>query len=202
MVGKFNKPAATGARPAAKKKSRYAGAQASRPRDPMPYEGVYVFRIVSNEEGYNQGSGTDSHKKTLQIVELDEAAAKYHAIGDSVLVVDLVSGKAGPSGIGRVKAYMMAAAGFDDEAEYNDFDPDGEFIDSASSAGGPIEGRFVACKVTRGNLVFSRVENEDGSISKIPVIDPRTGEQDYYRQCLWSTVDEASQDVERPTAAE
>lgn len=178
-IGKFNKPAG-GTRAPAKKKSRYAGIKASTPRDSMPHIGEYILRVINIEEGHNPGKGTDSHKKSLEIVELDETAEKNHTAGDHVMVVDLISGKGGPTGLGRVKAFTMAAAGFESEEEYDAFDPDGEFIDSTCVEGGPLTGRLVACKVTRGN--------------------PTPDGNDYYRVYAWATVDEESQEVARPGA--
>jgi hypothetical protein len=175
-IGKFNKPAA-GARPPAKKKSRYAGIKAAQPRDPMPHVGEYIFRVLEVAEGHNPGKGTDSHKKTLEIVELD--GTDQHAVGDSVVVIDLINGKGGPAGLGRVKAFTMAAAGFEDEEAYDAFDPDGEYIDSTCTEGGPLTGRLVACKVTRGNTVPDST--------------------DYYRVYAWAPVGEEHQDVPAPT---
>lgn len=183
-IGKFSKPAA-GARPPAKKKSRYAGIKAAQPRDGMPHVGEYIFRVGLIEEGHNPGKGSDSHKKTLTIADLDDTGREHHTEGDNVMVVDIINGKGGPSGLGRVKAFTMAAAGYEDEDEFDAFDPDGEFIDASCAEGGPLTDRLVACKVTRGNTTA------DGN--------------DYYRVYAWSVVPEENQDVPRPgteTAAE
>ena len=175
--GKFNRPAA-GATPA-KKKSRYAGIQAAQPRDPMPHVGVYRFRVLACEEGHNPGKGHDSFKIKLEIVDL-EPTNTHHKVGQSVSAIFLVSGPGGQAGLARTKAFVMAAAGFENEAEYDAFDPDGEFIDACAGAqneyaarGDTILGRLVDCEVIRGN--------------DIP------GGTDYYRDFAWGVVPDAEQ---------
>ncbi len=182
--GKFGaKPGAAKAPPPpAKKKSRYAGIPSAAPRDPMPHVGEYRLRVIGNTAGHNEGTGTDSYKSSLEIVGLDEKAAENHAEGDQVIVVQLTSGKAAKAGLPRVKAYVMAAAGYETDEEYDAFDPEGEFIDSTegqanqySAADLTIVGRLVDCKVTRGK------NTPDGD--------------DYYREFHWSVVPEDEQDA-------
>lgn len=180
-ASKFNRPKPTagkGAAPA-KRKSKYAGISAAVPRDPMPVVGQYRFRTLECNEGFNPGTGTESFKTQLEIVEIFKGG-DGHEVGDTVCVIHLISGKAGPSGLARVKAQVMASAGFEDEESYDEYDPDGEYIDAQTGADNDmsdkpgIVGRLVDCDVTRGN----------------PVGD--TG--DYYREYAWAPVSDDEQE--------
>lgn len=173
-MNKFQRPAP--ARPAAAtpaRRSKYAGIQAAQPRDPMPAEGMYRFRVLSVDEGHNPKTGNDSFKTRLEIIELDEHAAQHHREGDVVFMGWITSGKGGASGLSRVKSFVMAAAGYTDESAYDAYDPDGGFIEACLGAaneyaerGETILGAEVLCRVTRGN------PTPDGA--------------DYYRECDWS----------------
>jgi hypothetical protein len=176
-IGNFSKlPAkgAAGARPVPARKSRYAGLKAMAPRDPMPREGEYRFEVVSCEEGYNKGTGNESFKAHLLVKECEGEEANNG--GDRVVFIQLITGKSGEFGLGRVKSFVMAAAGYADEAEYDSYDPDGEFIDACvgkmnaySARGDTIVGRSVLCRVSRGKAT------PDGA--------------DYYREFEWAAVE-------------
>jgi hypothetical protein len=176
-LGKFTKPP-VGGKPSGRK-SKYSGITAAQPRDPMPGVGLYRFRVLSCEEGHNPGKGTDSFKCRLQIVDLEEHNTQ-HKVGQTVFYLQLVSGPAGPSGLARVKTFVMAAAGFGSESAYDEFDPDGGFIDAItgvangySDAAETFIGRLVDCSVSRGNTT------PDGT--------------DFYREYAWAVVPEAEQ---------
>lgn len=178
--GKFQRPTGAASAPAQKKKSRYAGIQAAQPRDPMPHAGAYRFRVLECSEGTNPGKGTDSFKAKLEVVTIYDPTNHAHKVGDKVAFIQLVSGKGGPAGLARAKAFVMAAAGFEDEAAYDEFDPDGEFIDAQvgasnkfSEQGMSIVGALLDCEVLRGNAT------PDGT--------------DYYRDFAWGVVPEAEQ---------
>jgi hypothetical protein len=172
------RPAATKAPP--KRASRYAGISAAVPRDPMPTVGVYRFRFLGLTEGVNPGTGTESSKATFEVVGADGDGASE--VGSTVVAINLLTGKGGPSGLARVKAMVMAIAGYDDEDAYNEMDPDGSFIDAchgyenarAEDAAAMI-GRLVDCEVTRGN--------------------PTPDGNDYYRQFAWGAVADEEQDA-------
>lgn len=179
-MNKFKRPAAAGAgaaKGAARvKKSKYAGVSAAAPRDPMPEVGEYRFEILNVEAGFNPGKGQESFKISLRVAGLDDEAAKHHAEDDRLFVVFVTSGSGAQAGLSRVKAFVMAAAGYDDEAEYDAFDPDGEFID-ACEGGEHLPGRFVDARVTRGK--------DDGKGG-------------YYREYAWGVVgpDEGQERIE------
>jgi hypothetical protein len=176
----FTKKPAAGAKPAAKK-SRYAGINAASPRDPIPEAGEYRLRVIDIQEGYNEGAGTTSYKPTFEIV----ATSGPHKEGASVLIPWVVDGaKNAKANRERVKAFVMAAAGYEDEEEYNAFESDGEFIDSTAGAANDYSGvatligRLVDVEVRKGNDVVKD--------------DKPTG--DYYREYAWVVVPEEEQD--------
>jgi hypothetical protein len=182
-ASKFTKPAAK--TPGTKKKvSRYAGIKASAPRDPMPVVGTYRFKWLSCEEGFNPGKGSSSFKVHLEVVSID-AGGEDHVAGQTVFFVQGISGKGQDAGLGRVKAAVMATAGFEDEDEFDAFaGEEGEFLEAVtgeaneySTDGQPLIGRLVDCQVTRGNA------RDDG---------------DYYREFAWAVVaDEDGQEIPR-----
>lgn len=174
------KPAAAApAAPARKagRKSRYADVKASAPRDPMLNVGKYRLRVVSCEEGSNPGTGAESFKSHVEIVEIFDGG-EGHSVGDVCFLCQSISGKGAQAGLGRVKAYAMAAAGFE-EAEFDEMDPDGKFIDACVGddnefSDQTITGRLVDVQVMRGR------DRDDG---------------DWYREYAWGIVPDDEQDA-------
>jgi hypothetical protein len=168
MVSRFGKGGAasaasagtTKAAPAAGRKSKYAGVHAAGQRTPSPWPGEYLLEILETTDDNGQGSNDTSYKVRAVIVDLDGAEAKaHHEIGDEVFVlVGMTSGNAMRPGLERVKAFAIAAAGFESEAEYDEFDPDCVFLDYTGGTGRGSEeypeaglvGRKVACVVRKG----------------------------------------------------
>ncbi len=161
-----------------RRRSKYSGIKASEPKDNMPTCGDYRFRVSNVVEGYNEEEDRESFKITLEVVDSDGSDANKP--GDSVFVVFITSGKGGRFGLERVKSFVMAAAGYDDDDEdaYDEFDPEGDFIDSCTGTAndfsdmGGVTGRLVECRVTRGNA---------------------TPDGDYYREYKWAPVDDDEQ---------
>lgn len=176
LTNKFAKktaPATTGA-----KKSIYAGIQANVPREPIPDKGTYTLKVLDTVEGNNPGKGTVSFKTRFEIVEIHDGGANMK-VGAVVVVPFVTEGsKAAPQNRSRVKAQVMACAGFDDETEYDAFDPDGLFIEACKGDSNPrseevattYNDRLVLCQVERGKAT------PDGA--------------DYYREYAWATIDE------------
>jgi hypothetical protein len=171
-IGQFNKskPAANAKAPP-KPRSRWAGVKAAQPRDSFPHAGTYRFRVVSCEEGFNPGTNNASFKAHLEIVAQADGQT-MHADGDTVLALFMLSTAAGQS---RAKSFVIAASGHEDEASYDEFDPDGEFIDAVlghanarSADAASFAGRLVDCRVSKGK---------------------DTGDGDYYREYEWSVVE-------------
>jgi hypothetical protein len=144
----------------------------------MPFEGSYRFRVLATDAGHNPGTGTESFKTRLEVVASEGPNA--NAEGDKCVAVFLTSGKGGPSGLARVKRFVMFAAGYENDDTYDEFDPEGDFIDACEAGGeeSPLAGRFVECDVQRGR------SRDDG---------------DYYREYAWSLVPEGEQEVAIPT---
>jgi len=178
-IGNFNRPT-VGAKPTAKKKSRYAGIQ-EKQRDPMPEVGEYRFRVVELIEATNPGTLKESVKMHVKPLEL--VGSEYHE-GTQMLCLFMRT----TAGLGELKRAVRYAAGFESVDEFDTFDPDGEFIDACvgavnafSEAGITVIGRIVDCKVTRGK---------------------DTGDGDWYRQYQWSVVPEDEQDQQGSAAAQ
>ena len=178
---KFTKPAAKTAGAPKKKTSIYAGIKASVPHNPMPVVGQYRFKWVTCEEGFNPGKGTSSFKVNLEIAQIFSGGDE-HQVGQTVFFVQVISGKGQDAGLSRVKAAVMATAGFDDEELFDAFaGEEGEFLEAVTGAanayskdGQPLIGRYVDCEVTRGN------SRDDG---------------DYYREFAWGVVSDDAQEV-------
>lgn len=159
----------------ARRKSRYHGIKATQPRSSIPHVGDYLFRIVDVDEGRNPKTGKDSVKADLEVVEIDEGNTK-HSVGE---VVRAIFGVSSVLGAGEYKAFTMAGAGFEDEDEYDAFDPEGDFLEavvgeineySEEYGEKPLVDRHVACSVMRGN------DTPDGT--------------DYYRVYSWEVVED------------
>lgn len=171
------KPAAKA--PLKKKASKYAGNKIATPRDPMPMPGAYRFEVLKCEETVNPGTGNESFKAHLKVLALDN---EDHKEGDTVVAIFSTKAKAGLS---RIKSLVMFASGYEDESEFDAFDPDGEFIEacaeyanSYSEAGLTIVGRIVDCEVRKGKAT--------------PEGD------DFYREYDWAVVPEDEQEVPKP----
>lgn len=179
-LGKFSKPG-TSARSVATRarKSRYAEIKAAVPRDPMPPVGDYRFRIESCEEGKNPGTGRESFK--IHLVVEGSVGTDALEVGEKCVVVFITSGECANSGLARVKAFVVAAAGYEDEDAFEEtLGNDGQFIDAVvgeanewSENGPPLDGRLVDCSVKRGKT--------------IPESD------DYYREYEWYPVGDEEQ---------
>lgn len=171
---------------APKKQSKYAGIKAAATRDPMPPEGKYIFAIDSLTESRNRKNGNESVKVAVRAAW----SSDERLVGNSYTLVFLTNGTAGEMGLGRLKAMIIAGAGFHDEESYDAFDPYGEFIaactgevnERANDENLVTGGRLIYCDVARGN----------------PTKDGR----DYYREYAWSPVDQETGQVIEPPAQE
>lgn len=180
------RPAAP-ARAQVQRRSRYAGISSNNGRDGMPEVGSYLFRVLSTAPGHNPGKGTDSYKIALEVVDCEGSP---HKPGDHKSVIFLTSGKAGPSGLSRVKAFVVAATGCESDDAYNELDPEGYGIEATEGnandyaalfeSGNPVAGRLVECEVTRGN--------DDGKGS-------------YYREYQWTPVSDEFEGQDVPSLA-
>jgi hypothetical protein len=187
-INKFQKPentasnqtaAAAAAGGGAAASGRYAGLKAAGGnRTPMPVEGSYVFRFVRAVEELGKKSRNYNYQIFLQIVEI-LAGGVSHKVGDVVKFLQVTSGGGALIGGGKVKAAIMAFAGFTSETEYDAFDPEGKFMEACIGASNSFKadaasmvGRLARGLVTRGS--------DDGN-------------GDWYREYAWNVVPEEEQ---------
>jgi len=180
----------------AQRRSRYSGVQAAQERPPMLDPGQYRVRVLGCVEGHNPGSGNDSFKATLKVVDVIDGTSRE---GDENVMIQVTSGSGATSGLSRVKRFVMSAAGYGLTLEERDslsaaerketvrgaeeaFDAynvelggDGMFIDACVGLadGDNIDDRLVDVIVTRGK------ERDDG---------------DFYREFEWFVVPDEEQD--------
>lgn len=139
--------------------SRFAGVPMAGERHPLIQYGGYRFLILDVSQGHNPNEGTYSFKSTLEVVAVAEGST--HQVGEQVAFIQsLKPGKQLQYALARVKSYVAHAAGFATDAEYDAFDPNGDFIESLlgtvnsfSQQGMTIVGRYVDCQATRGKAV-------------------------------------------------
>lgn len=174
------------ARPAARASaSKYAGVKNAGVKEPMPEVGEYVFRIERVEESPNPGTGLETYKFWLTLVEiisggLNDHGQPAHAVGDLLFGCFVTSGQGQARGVERVTSLVMAASGYDEFEEFNAFDPQGLF---RALTGGR---RFEGCEVYP----------ETGILGRHVIAQVRKGstrdDGDWYREWAFATaVDEA-----------
>jgi hypothetical protein len=98
------------------------------------------------------------------------------------------------AGIAEYQRQVMSTAGYASAAEYNEFDPEGDFFETVigeanafAEAGLTLDRRLVDVVVKRGKVVIDKKTGQ-------PKIDRLTGEPDYYRNYTWTVVPEDEQD--------
>lgn len=175
-------------------RGKYSGVSAGSNRNPLPQPGAYLFRVIRTQEKTNDNTGT-FYSADLEILESSNPG---NPAGTSATFLQGSNpGKqlkaAGP----RIKMFVMATAGFDNESEYDQMDPDGQFIDvtagimvnndgtpKAYPDGSPIVGNPLAGRLVRAVVSFGN-----------PVLDKKTQQPtgDYYREYSWSPVAEEDQ---------
>lgn len=168
--------------------SPWRGVQSAKPRDPLMCIGDYVVRVTSNELGFNPNSREQSFKGHVEIMWAAENSQSR--VGEHCVILFKLHGRSAEMNYQRSKAYIMAAAGFTSDAEYDTFDPNGDFgmavvgtANAYSQAGYGINGRLVRVRVSRGNDVLDKNTKQP------------TG--DYYREYSWEPIPEEQQDQTR-----
>lgn len=179
-MSKFKKPVPPPAA-ATKRQSRWADVKAAAPKIRMPNVGIYRFRVAACYETAHPKSGRLSVKTYLDIVEIYEGG-EGHAVDERVFCLQFTSGDGMASGLGKVKAFVMNALGYDDEDAYDEHDPKGELLDAVLDSelanerreeADTLIGRLVDAQVARGN------DTADG--------------KDWYREYEWAPVAEEEQ---------
>jgi hypothetical protein len=184
---KFAKPGAAGAKPkpVAKPKpkpKKFGAATDAVPRDPMLTARPEPYRVrhLGFEELIHPQFKTISWRSSVENTETGETAITLHMNTTA--------------GVAEYQRQVMATAGYESAAEYNEFDPEGDFFETVigeanafAEMGLTIDRRLVDVVVKRGKPVLDK---ETG----LPKIDPLTGEPDYYRNYAWSVVPDDEQD--------
>ncbi len=163
--------------------SKYSGVKAAAGRYPFPAQGEYVLRVLKTYETKNPRSGEWYHAD-FEVVESNQPINPPKSM---VSYLQGVSGKSETAGPPRVKAFVMAAAGFDNEHEFDAMDNGGQFIDATTGRpggtfpdgspipAGPLDGQLVRCTVSDGKPV----QNKPGQFYKEyawePIAQPETG---------------------------
>jgi len=146
------------------------------PREPMMDEGDYLLERVSCEITQNPGKGNVTSKTIYKILDMCDSP-KTVKVEDHVAVLFMLSGKGAAAGASRAKAMVVHVAGYDNDTEYDAFDPDGYYIDDFhGELPGDVglepllwDGRKVAVNVRRGK------SREDGG---------------WYREYTWFVADD------------
>lgn len=168
------KPGAAGAKPKAAPKpkpKKFGTATDAVPRDPMLPEGEHRVRHLAAEELIHPVKKTTSWR------------VQFEADGQTFIALFMNT----TAGIAEYQRYCMAMAGYESAAEYNEFDPEGDFFETVigeanafADAGHTIERRLCDVRVTYGKPVMDRASGEP------------TG--DHYRQYKWTVVPDEEQD--------
>lgn len=160
-----------------KAKSRFAGVKASGDRTPQLGPGTYVLEITSNEVSRERSEYFKLHAK---VVEADYKGDDSNDPGegdDCLAMLQCLSGLSARPGLARIKSLAIALIGAENEAAFDELDPDGLFaehvlndgsdgLDEDGEAYPEIVGMKVQVTVRRGKAT------QDG--------------QDYYRENTWS----------------
>lgn len=182
-VGVAPAPAQAYAPPAVAGANKYSGVKAAAGRHPQPQPGRYLFKVLKTYETTNPGKARQTYHADLEVVESMPANGQLmNPPGSTVGFLQVVNGSSATMGPPRVKAFVMAATGFETEEDYDQMDPLGNFINATAGARGgtypdgspivdnPLGGVYVACEVAAGNPVVKNGQP--------------TGE--YYMQYSWA----------------
>ena len=158
--------------PARRRVSRYKGIEAGEARVPLLPAGDYLLEVASHEEKQKHTGAKTWAICTFLVIDSDGLeAAKPGEQGAASFCVDTAPG------LKEFKRYAIAMSGHETEDEYDDFDPEGEFMDALfgeqndmSSQAKAAIGTRVAVSITRGRDVTDDHGQSTG---------------DYYREYRW-----------------
>lgn len=162
---------------------RYNGVKAATNKYPMPHPGDYLLQVIETYEKESEKSGMYFHAD----FEILESSQPLNPAGSKCTALQGTNpGKQFKVGGPKVKAFVMAAAGFDDEGAYNEFDPEGQFIDACNGVANRVytDGTPIVSNPLAGRLVRSSVSMGN------PVLDKKTQQPtgDFYREHSWQPV--------------
>lgn len=151
-MARFRAGQAAGAAPggrtaaaAAPRRGRFAGTKAADNRYPLPQVGSYRAVILETRQTTNPKTGEWYHVD-FEIVDSNNPA---HPVGSKVSYLQGFSGKSMTVGMPKIKRFVMAAVGTEDEGAYDAMDPNGDLIDCTTGVAiegfpqNPLAGRLV-----------------------------------------------------------
>lgn len=166
---------------ATKKASRFGGVKASGDRTPQLGPGEYLLEVQSTEVSRESSEYFKFFAKVVEVLDDKFCDSSDPGEGDDVLaLLQCMSGKSSKPGLARVKSLAIALAGCENEAEFDEFDPDGLFCEHVLNDGSDgldengeeypdLEGVRVRVRVRKGK--------------------PTRDGDDYYRENTWFPVE-------------
>jgi hypothetical protein len=176
-MAKFSKATAGSA-----KKSRWAGIASKADQTPILSEGKYLLTFKGAKVKTEAG---EWGVFTFEVVEASGANAQE--VGSEGVMLQGLDDRFN-IGLGKVKSFVMALIGCPNDDAYDEFDPEGEFLDAVvydadnarTAEAKELIGSTIECAVRRGKAM----------------VDKKTGEPtgDYYREFNW-TVNETDEEA-------
>lgn len=148
--------------------NKYSGVKSHAGQHPTPAPGEYILKVLRTYETTNPGRGNrPTYHADFEVIDCKPSTGQMiNPPGSTVSFIQVVGGNSALTGPPRVKAFVMAATGFETEEEYNQMDPLGNFINATAGARGmtypdgspivdnPLGGVYVACEVSLGNPIM------------------------------------------------
>lgn len=147
---------------AGKTKSRFAGVKAAGDRTPQLGPGKYRLKLGEPFVSRERSEYYFAPATVVEVIEDRREDSSDPGEGDECLaMLQCIAGDSRRPGYARIKAFAIAIAGCDNEAAYDEIDPDGLFAehvlndgsDGLDEDGEPyetIEGREVVVTVRKG----------------------------------------------------
>lgn len=156
--------------PPKKKQGRFAGIESAQARTPMFPLGDFRVRLLEARESTNPGTGKQWIHLKFEITESNSDELEVGQEREVLLHM-------GAAGMSRYKACIVALLGMSGDAEYKEFDEEGELLDALlgyendfSPEVENVLGRECFTTVSRGKPI------DDGS--------------DFYREFAWFPIEE------------
>jgi hypothetical protein len=147
----------------AKGKSRFAGVKAAGDRTPQLGPGKYRLKLGEPFVSRERSEYYFAPATVVEVLDDRREDSSDPGVGDECLaMLQCIAGDSRRPGYARIKAFAIAIAGAENEAEYDaDYDPDGLFCEHVLNDGSdgldedgepyePIEGREVIVTVRKG----------------------------------------------------
>lgn len=162
--------------------NRWAGVQMNNGRDGMPNVGDYILRLLSSLEVPSpKERGVSGAKVTVEVIAAQGEGAT--PVSSHSFLYFRTAGEGATQGMNRYKAMIAALCGFASDAEYDAFDPHGQFLDATlghqnarTEEARTLIGAACYCRITLGN----------------PIIDKKTQQPTggHYNEMSWTPADD------------